>query len=73
MTLILTLFLIAMYGLSCIGFYKELDAIFEEHPENSDLRYEPGYAWVLGFCAMIWPAILVPALIVKGVSKDDKQ
>lgn len=44
MTIILVTLCIILYGLSCIGFYKELDAIFEEHPENSDLRYEPGYS-----------------------------
>lgn len=72
MTIILVTLCIILYRLSCIGFYKELDAIFEES-ENSDLRYEPGYPYVLGFFALIWPAILVPALIVKGVSKDDKE
>lgn len=71
MTTILVLFLITLYGLSCIGFYKELDAIFEESEENADLRYSPGYSCVLGFFSAIWPIILFSALVWKGISKDE--
>lgn len=70
MAIILVTLCTILYGLSCIGFYKELDAIFEQHEENSYLRYEPGYFWIVGFCAVIWPFILTPALILKGVSKE---
>jgi len=70
MTIILVTFFAIIYGLSCLGFYKEMDALFLESEENADLRDFAGYKAILGFFAFIWPLVLFPALVWKGVAKD---